>query len=125
MAKRLAVREAKKKPKRKKAPPAIPQADVNLFPPRTPGMVTWGELLMVALHAQEETFADIVATAPEPTDWLHAEFKPRAWQSEGCPFTVWTKRRVYFPVTDCLSEWVGSVSREPDGRVTPHQGVEP
>ena len=124
IAKRLAAREAKPKRKAEKAPPAIPQADPRLHPPRTPGMVTWRELLIVELHAHEETFADLVATVPAGSDWLHVEFKPSAWQSEGCPFTVWTARRVYFPVTDCLSEWVGSVSREPDDHATPHQGVE-
>jgi hypothetical protein len=117
-------RKAKRERKAKKSAAAIPQADPHLHPPRTPGFVTWCELLMVELHAHDETFADIVITAPLPIDWLHVEFKPRAWQSEGCPFTVWTAKRVYFPVTDCLSEWVGSVSREPDGQVTLHQGVE-
>ena len=121
----LRTRKAKKKTPRKKAPPAIAQADPNLHPPRTPGFVTWCELLLVALHAQNETTADIVNTAPAGTEWLHVEFKPRAWQLEGCPFTVWTKTRVYFPVTDRLSEWVGSVPRAPNDEATPHQGVEP
>lgn len=87
-------------------------------------MVAWRDLIMAELHANDETFADIVAHVPADTDWLHVEFKPCAWDSEGCPFTLWTAKRVYFPVTDCLSEWVGSVSREPDDVATLHQGVE-
>ncbi len=123
--KRLAARKTAAKPARAKSTPVVPQADPQLHPERRPGWVTWRDLIMVALHAQEETFADIVASVPTGTNWLHVEFKPRAWASEGCPFTLWTKARVYFPVTDCLSEWVGSVSRKPDDHATLHQGVEP
>jgi hypothetical protein len=41
---------------------------------------------------------------------------------EGIPFTIWTKERVYFPVVYDGSEWVGSVSRNPDKKPTKHQG---
>lgn len=42
--------------------------------------------------------------------------------TEGCPFTVWTKSRVYFPICYDGAEWVGSMSRNPDGKPTDHQG---
>jgi len=44
--------------------------------------------------------------------------------SEGVRFTLWTHNRVYFPVCYDGAEWVGSVSRHPDGKATAHQGGE-
>ena len=44
--------------------------------------------------------------------------------SEGKPFTIWTANTVYFPVVYDGAEWVGSVSRNPDGKPTDHQGGE-
>lgn len=41
---------------------------------------------------------------------------------EGCAFTVWTERRVYFPICYDGAEWCGSVARHPDGKPTEHQG---
>lgn len=41
---------------------------------------------------------------------------------EGKPFTLWTETRVYFPVVYDGAEWVGSVSRNPDGNLTEHIG---
>ena len=41
---------------------------------------------------------------------------------EGIPFTMWTKKRVYFPVEYDGAEWVSSVSRNPDGEPTGHVG---
>ena len=41
---------------------------------------------------------------------------------EGCQFTVWTKGSVYFPICYDGAEWVGRVSRHPDGKPTEHQG---
>lgn len=40
----------------------------------------------------------------------------------GAAFTVWTAKTVYFPVAYDDSEWVGCVSRHPDGAPTKHQG---
>ena len=39
---------------------------------------------------------------------------------EGVPFTLWTKNRVYFPLSFEGSAWVGSVSKIPNGIATAH-----
>lgn len=41
---------------------------------------------------------------------------------EGIPFTVWTKNYIYFPVSYDGSEWVGCVSRNPNGEPSYHFG---
>ena len=43
-------------------------------------------------------------------------------ETHGCPFTVWTKGFVYFPVCFGGEEWVGCVPRHPNGVPTKHQG---
>jgi len=44
--------------------------------------------------------------------------------AEGCPFTAWGKRYVYFPITYDGSEWVGFAPRNPELRAMLHQGGE-
>jgi hypothetical protein len=42
--------------------------------------------------------------------------------AKGCAFTVWTPRRVYFPICYDGAEHCGSAARYPDGKPTEHQG---
>lgn len=53
---------------------------------------------------------------------LDVDFDDDFGGNDGRPFTLWTAGRVYFPVTYDGSEWVESVSREPDGKPTKHVG---
>jgi hypothetical protein len=53
---------------------------------------------------------------------FETEFDSGYGSPEGPPFTVWTAKRVYFPICYDGSEWCGSVSRYPNGKVTKHQG---
>ena len=84
---------------------------------------TWRELLDDRLKAQGETWDDITGTT-----LLESEYDvifDNGWGgAEGKPFTVWTKNRVYFPAVYDGSEWVASVSRNPDGIPTNHVGGE-
>lgn len=41
---------------------------------------------------------------------------------EGCAFTLWTKKYVYFPVCYDGAESVAYVSRHPNGKPTAHVG---
>ncbi len=41
---------------------------------------------------------------------------------QGQPFTVWTERRVYFPLCYDGAEWVGSAPRDPCDEALRHQG---
>ena len=53
---------------------------------------------------------------------LDKEFDSGYGGTEGDAFTVWTEKRVYFPICYDGSEWCGSVARHPDGKPTEHQG---
>jgi len=53
---------------------------------------------------------------------LDVEFDSSFGWVYGEPFTLWTEKRVYFPVCYDGAEWVGSVSRDPDGVSTDHMG---
>lgn len=84
-------------------------------------MSTWKALITEELELQGESWDDIVSiTLTE--DELNKEFDDGFGSAEGKPFTAWTARRVYFPVCYDGSEWVASVSRDPDGQPTNHCG---
>lgn len=84
-------------------------------------MTTWRKEITEALRAHGESWADIESVTLTEKG-LDEEFYDDYGGTEGKPFTVWTTKRVYFPVCYDGSEWVGSVSRVPDGKPTPHQG---
>lgn len=84
-------------------------------------MATWRNLLQRALKFNEETFEDIVANTMTEVD-MDQEFNAGWGTPEGCPFTIWTEKNVYFPACYDGSEWVASVSRNPDGHPTDHIG---
>jgi hypothetical protein len=84
-------------------------------------MSTWKALITEELQLQGESWDDIVSiTLTE--DELNKGFDDSFGIAEGKPFTAWTARRVYFPVCYDGSEWVESVSRDPDGQPTNHCG---
>jgi hypothetical protein len=88
-------------------------------------MATWLQLIQRAMNHHGESVTDITASAPPmETGWLNTEFHSGYGGSEGCDFTVWTLKRVYFPVTHDGKESCSSVSRHPDGVATPHVGGE-
>lgn len=84
-------------------------------------MTTWQKELTDALKANGEDWNDVESSTL--TQWdLTREFNNGFGGSEGAQFTLWTKHRVYFPVVYDGAEWVGWVSRNPDGKPTPHMG---
>lgn len=84
-------------------------------------MTTWKVELTQALSIAGETFDDIESITLDEAE-LNQEFDCGYGTSEGFPFTAWTKNTVYFPVVYDGAEWVGHVSRNPDGKPTDHQG---
>ncbi len=82
---------------------------------------TWRKELTEALAENKEGWGDVEANTMTASD-MDTEFYSGYGGSEGCAFTVWTKHFVYFPVVYDGSEWVGCVSRNPDGKPTQHQG---
>jgi hypothetical protein len=69
-----------------------------------------------------EKWEDVVSYVPDDGKWLDYLFDDTYGSIEGEPFTLWTKGRVYFPMVFDGSEWVASISRNPDGVITKHLG---
>ena len=84
-------------------------------------MSNWKKLIQDEMEQQGETFEDVVECTLTDEE-LVVEFYDGFGGSEGKPFTLWTTNRVYFPVVYDGAEWVGSVSRNPDGKPTYHLG---
>jgi hypothetical protein len=87
------------------------------------GKTTWRKELQVELKYQNESWEDIESSTMTDAD-LDRELDDGCGLHQGCAFTVWTARRVYFPAVYDGSEWVESVSRNPDGKPTMHVGSE-
>lgn len=84
-------------------------------------MESWKQMLVDAMEKRGEEFADIEQNTMTEEE-MAEEFDSGYGGTNGTPFTVWTKNTVYFPVCYDGAEWVGSVSRNPDGKPTDHQG---
>lgn len=85
-------------------------------------MTSWRKLITQALNHNKESWDDVEFMCPEKGKWLEYLFDDDFGSIEGTPFTVWTKNKVYFPVCYDGSEWVGSVSRNPENKPTNHLG---
>lgn len=84
-------------------------------------MTNWKIMLGEALEDNGESWEDIEENTMTEEDMMK-NFDDDFGTTNGCPFTVWTKNTVYFPICYDGAEWVGSVSRNPDGKPTYHQG---
>jgi hypothetical protein len=84
-------------------------------------LATWRRLLTEAMAEHGETLSDVVANTMTD-EQMDVKFDDGFGGTKGIPFTVWTGRRVYFPAEYDGSEWVASVSRNPDGEATDHIG---
>lgn len=84
-------------------------------------MTTWRELIGAHLADQGEDWASVVESTLDEAH-LDVEFNDGYGGSEGVAFTLWTGKRVYFPVVYDGAEWVASVARNPDGVATWHVG---
>ena len=81
----------------------------------------WRSLISVELRENNDSW-DNVVSCTLTTEELLKSFDNSYGCEEGEPFTLWTKTRVYFPVSYDGAEWVGSVSRNPDEIPTEHLG---
>ena len=84
-------------------------------------MENWKMMLDGVLKENGESWDDVEANTMTEQD-MKKKFDTGFGGTEGCPFTVWTKNSVYFPLQYDGAEWVGRVSRHPDGKPTEHQG---
>ena len=85
------------------------------------GNANWKELIQYEMNFYNETFDDVVEYTLTEEE-LMVYFDCGYGGTEGKPFTLWTTNRVYFPGNYDGSEWVSSVSRNPDGKPTHHIG---
>ena len=79
------------------------------------------KLISKEMANRGESFDDVESNTLTDDEML-IHFNKGYGSTDGKPFTVWTKNTVYFPLCYDGSEWVGSVSRNPDGKPTDHQG---
>jgi hypothetical protein len=84
-------------------------------------MATWRQLIKDELKTRGDSWDNIVSMTLTKAE-LDKKFDSGFGSINGISFTVWTKNRVYFPVVYDGAEWVGSVSRNPDGLPTEHIG---
>ena len=84
-------------------------------------MSNWKKLLIETMQERGESLDDIESNTMTDEE-MNKEFDSGFVGLEWIPFTVWTARTVYFPIGYDGAEWVGSVSRNPDGKPTEHQG---
>lgn len=86
---------------------------------RERGFTTWRIELTAAFKKQGESWDDIESST-FTQEQLDKVFYFEKNFELACPFTVWTRNRVYFPVQCDWSEGVASVSRNPNGKPTKH-----
>jgi hypothetical protein len=84
-------------------------------------MITWKNKIELEMKMHEDSWANIQSCTLLENE-LNQEFDDGFGGENGLPFTVWTNKRVYFPICYDGAEWCGSVSRHPDGKATAHQG---
>ena len=83
---------------------------------------TWKSYITAKMNIFNESWDDVVSCTLTEEE-LREQFNSELYGvTEGRPFTLWTKTRVYFPVQYDGMEWVESVSRHPDGKPTRHFG---
>ena len=75
-------------------------------------MDTWRNLITKVMQQYSESWDDVVGCTLSGKA-LDEKFAATSYGIDGQPFTLWTKYRVYFPVTYDGTEWVDSVARHP------------
>jgi hypothetical protein len=84
---------------------------------------TWRILINDCLSGHNEIWEDVVKCTLSEME-LDEKFDDGYGGSEGKPFTLWTKNRVYFPIVYDGAEWVESVPRNPCDEISGHFGGE-
>lgn len=84
-------------------------------------MTTWRECITQEMKERGESWDDVVAMTTTHAE-LDDRFDAGYGGTNGCSFTLWTSRRVYFPGCYDGAEWVASVPRDPCDEATVHVG---
>lgn len=83
--------------------------------------VSWRDLIELEMKVNDDSFGAVVHCT---LSWheLDRKFDNDYGGTEGKPFTLWTEKRVYFPVCYDGAEWASSVPRDPCDEVSNHVG---
>lgn len=81
--------------------------------------LSWREMITWEMDRNSDSWDDVVSNTMTDEE-MDVVFYSGFGGAEGVPFTIWTKRRVYFPTEYDGAEGVASVSRNPDGKRTEH-----
>lgn len=73
---------------------------------------SWRKLIGREMGANEEAWKDVEFCTLNG-EQLSKEFDDDYGSEEGAPFTIWTRKHVYFPATYDGAEWCASVARNP------------
>jgi hypothetical protein len=84
---------------------------------------TWRKMLTKTFEETGDSWDNLEDTTLTE-DQLDTEFYSGFGGSEGCPFTLWTRDWVYFPIVYDGAEWPGYAPRNPNGVATEHWGGE-
>lgn len=84
-------------------------------------MANWKHLIEARLEGHGESWKDVIANTLSQEEMLE-EFDDGYGGTEGRSFTLWTAKRVYFPICYDGAEWVGSAPRNPCDEKCEHQG---
>jgi hypothetical protein len=86
---------------------------------------SWRDLVSAEMAKHGDSLANVLASVPTlDSDEMSRTFNTSYGCQEGCAFTLWTAKRVYFPVVYDGSEWAGSAPRNPCDEATEHVGGE-
>lgn len=88
-----------------------------------PKKATWRDLITEAMKARGDSWSEVEGSTISEAE-LDVKFDDGFGGSEGIPFTVWTKKYVYFPAVYDGAEWAASVPRNPCDDKTKHVGGE-
>lgn len=86
-------------------------------------MKTWADLIREEMKDKRDESPTVHAVIDGGNlESFHEKFDSGYGVSKGRLFTLWTEKRVYFPVCYDGAEWVGSVPRNPCLETTEHFG---
>lgn len=83
-------------------------------------MTTWEEEIKEVMEENGDDYSELITTLSK--EELKIKFNDNFGSENGKPFTGWTEKFVYFPVTYDGSEWVECVPRNPCDTATYHVG---
>ena len=82
----------------------------------------WRKKIIDEMSNRGETWEDVVYCTLNEAE-LDTRFDSSYGSIQGQPFTLWTKKRVYYPVDYDGSEWCESVPRDPCDEAKDHSGA--